>query len=211
MFHVKHGRGECMARSDKELVRLARLRYDRLKKSNVKNDAIGLLENQLNVFYKGKNKTSKSGISITKSMSVKDRKTMRQILRGFINNPESQISRIINTFQKIFSKYIETLSPKMQEKAKKEKMSVVDMQTLTTKYKRAITDKELMAHYGSQVMRDVVDNQKSTGISFDVYRQVMINGMNNNSENFIEMEDRSSFDVLADILNEVGDMIDNEI
>lgn len=200
-----------MARSDKELVRLARLRYDRLKKADVKNDAMGLLENQLNVFYRGKRKSSKSGISITKSMNTKDRKTMRQILRRFINNPESQINRIVSTFQKTYEKYLKTLSPQKQEKAKTEKIGVKDMQAMNTRYKRIMMDKELVSHYGSQVMRDVVDNHKATGIDFNVYRQIMIDGMSDGSENFIETENETSFDVLMKILNKVGDKIDEEV
>lgn len=200
-----------MAKSDKELVRIARLRYDRLKKANVKNDTMGLLENQLDIFYKGKKRTSKSGISITNKMSAKDRKVMRQILRGFVNNPESKISSIINTFNKIYQQYVKNISPKNRQKLNNKELSVQEMQELTTKYKRIVNDKELIEHYGSQVVHELVEHSKSNDINFDLYKNVLREGMDESSNNYIDIDNKDTYDVFTDILNKVGDLIESEI
>ena len=137
-------------------------------------------------------------------MTASQRQTMRQILRQFLKNPESKVGNIVKTFNKIFNQYLDTLSPARRKKAESERktLSIAEMSELIKKYKRIIEDKQLLEHYGSQVMREISVHQLASGIDFNLYRKAMIELKEN------DYSGMSAFEVAVEIINKVGEYID---
>lgn len=203
-FVDETGRGGSMAWSDKKLVNEARKRFDRLNKSGLSTDTLEILKNNLTVFYsknKGVRKTSLSGISIKKSMSVGQRKEMRQILRSFIKGEESKPQQIKRDYDKMFGQYEKGMQRGKRAKAK----SYNEMLGELGKLKRILEDRKALTYLGSQVIKETWEKQQEEGWDMEIVREVLngyVSKVENEEENGMR-NSRTTSEIVTDVFAEI--------
>lgn len=204
-----------MAISDKELMRRFQRRISRLETVGATDsDAYHNLQINLDVFWDNTNKkpTTKTRASLSKKLSVAERREMRQIMRKFLEEPMSNIPTIREHYQKLLEQQKHLVD--RYEIKKKIKPKSISKQTSFIKHlDRMMRDKLLVDSLSSPIVNAVYNNQKATGISAKKYREAMekmgvyIVDENDNLISFEinpEVKNLTQQEVINKIIEEVG-------
>lgn len=158
--------------TDKQLAIKARRRLSILEANDIQNDTIDYYKQMVENFYKQNHikKTSKSGFSITKQMNVKQRKEMRQLLRGFMKEEETSPAGIKAEYERKFKYYSET-TQKMEVMPAS---SLKEMNESIQKLDRTLSDRAISRYLDSEQINAIANHSKALGISFDKYRTAVL-------------------------------------
>lgn len=140
---------------------VARSRIKELKKSGVRNNAVKVLEAELDTFYKKHNiKKRGVGISFDSRMSANAKKEMSAIVSQFLNDPTSTKTGIKQEAAKIMGG---SAPGNIQDAA-----AAVDMGRVVI-----LSDAAVVEALKSQVVHDMYQEQKRIGADVDAYRYAM--------------------------------------
>lgn len=170
---------------------VARSRIKELKKSGVRNNAVKVLEAELDAFYKKHNiKKRGVGISFDSRMSANAKKEMSAIVSQFLNDPTSTKSGIKQEATKIMGG---SAPSNIQDAA-----AAVDMGRVVI-----LSDAAVVEALKSQVVHDIYQQQKSEGYDPDAARYAL-------SKFAIENRDALEGMTVSDIVSGVQEYIDEE-
>lgn len=170
---------------------VARSRIKELKKSGVRNNAVKVLEAELDAFYKKHNiKKRGVGISFDSRMSANAKKEMSSIVSNFLNDPTSTKKGIKQEAAKIMGG---SAPGNIQDAA-----AAVDMGRVVI-----LSDAAVVEALKSQVVHDIYQQQKSEGYDPDAARYAL-------SKFAIENRDALEGMTVSDIVNGVQEYIDEE-
>ena len=170
---------------------VARSRIKELKKSGVRNNAVKVLEAELDAFYK-KHIIKKRGVGISfdKRMSANAKKEMNSIVSNFLKDPTSTKRGIKQEASKIMGG---SAPGNIQDAA-----AAVDMGRVVI-----LSDAAVVEALKSQVVHDIYQQQKSEGYVPDAARYAL-------SKFAIENRDSLEGMTVSDIVNGVQEYIDEE-
>lgn len=184
--------------TDKELAIRARRRLAIMETNDITNDSIEYYKTMVDNFYKQNNirKTSKSGFSITKNMNVQQRKEMRNIMRSFMKDDQTSIEGIQKEYTEKFKYYSEETKQLEIMPA----TSVKEMNESLIKLDRTLADRAIKRYLDSDQINAISNHSKSTGISFNKYRQEILSMIKEDINDNIMSTGSEEFTTTNDIL-----------
>lgn len=148
-----------MALSDKELIRRANVRYNKLLKEDIQNDVRQNLEQELRIFYSKNKQYTKNPLYISKRMDSQQRKVMRSILRSFLSDEQSTTGGINRKYKSYLKSVNNHRQKPLRQKTIKEQAKELKV------LERILTNRMMNNILSSDQKQSIWEEQRNSNIS----------------------------------------------